>query len=418
MPLKLLYDICLINLYFYYFSGLTIAELMGVIFLIGAGQALFYISLMLSKKQKQTADFVLLAWLFAMGLHLLSYYALHAAKFDSSFWKIIILLLPPLIYSHGPLLYLYLKVLTQERQEFKTKYLFHFIPFLVSLCYYYYTYFFIAKGDANYFINGNREPQYLLMIFYSLNIFLNPVYVVVVLIKLAKHRKKIKNNFSYLENINLNWLRFMAIGLGSISIVVWIVIFSKYLKIVDINFEDDSYIYLSLVLFVFITGFFGFKQGVIYKFALPEEKHNEKKMVKGESNEKDEPEKETESDKYEKSQLTKGDANQIVTSLSDLMKTEEPYKQNQLSLNDVAEKLNIPSHNLSQVLNVYLETNFYNYINKFRVEEVKRMLNNKKFEHYSLLGIAHEAGFNSKSAFNRIFKNVTGQTPTQYKSAI
>lgn len=68
-------------------------------------------------------------------------------------------------------------------------------------------------------------------------------------------------------------------------------------------------------------------------------------------------------------------------------------------------------------LNNKLETNFFEYINRNRVEEVKVKITNPVYSNYSLLGIAFESGFNSKSAFNRVFKNITGNTPTQYKKA-
>ena len=91
------------------------------------------------------------------------------------------------------------------------------------------------------------------------------------------------------------------------------------------------------------------------------------------------------------------------------------FTNSELSLDDVASEININSHTLSQLLNVFIQKNFFNYVNEFRVEQVKQMLLDPEYKNYSLLGISEEAGFNSKSSFNRIFKKLTGMTPSEYK---
>lgn len=77
--------------------------------------------------------------------------------------------------------------------------------------------------------------------------------------------------------------------------------------------------------------------------------------------------------------------------------------------------MNISTHHLSQAINQNLNTNFYKFVNAYRVEEVKKKLKNPEFEKYSILGIAFESGFNSKSTFNKIFKEETGMTPSEFK---
>ncbi len=84
----------------------------------------------------------------------------------------------------------------------------------------------------------------------------------------------------------------------------------------------------------------------------------------------------------------------------------------------MAEDLNISRHKLSEAINNGQKKNIYKLINEFRVEEVKEMLVNPAFNHFTVLGIGLECGFNSKTSFNRIFKEETGLTPTEYKRAI
>jgi AraC-like DNA-binding protein len=223
-------------------------------------------------------------------------------------------------------------------------------------------------------------------------------------------------NFSNLESINLNWLRVLAVGLGSVSIIVWIVHIISNLNIIDHNVSRDFWIFLSVTIFVFIAGYFGFRQGVIYKFEPNEEKSQGVVAVNDSAYSKKAGKIVLENKKYEKSQLSKKDAERIIEKLGRYMVDEKAYTNCDLSLEEVAQNIGITSHTLSQILNVFIQKNFFNYVNEYRVERVKNMLTDQTYNNLSLVGIALEAGFNSKSSFNRIFKKTTGMTPTDFKN--
>jgi len=390
---------------------------MSIIFLFGAVQSLFFVVLVLSKKEKYTSDYLLICWLAAMGVHLISYYVVHEEMYDSCLVWPALLFLPPLIYAHGPLLFLYTMSLINSKYSFELKNLLHFIPLVISLFYYLYLMVFKANGDLDYFATKPTASEYLSITFYLLNIFLNPVYVVIVLFKIADHQKKIKMNFSFVENINLDWLRLLAIGLGSVSLTVWIVHIISNLNIINNSFSRDSWIFLSVVIFVFVAGYFGFKQSVIYKFSPQPETFHNIKLVRKEKSLEESPEKHIrEKKKYEKSQLSPEQAKDIVQKLNRFVLEEKAFTRSKLSLDEVASGIDVTSHTLSQLLSVFLKMNFFNYVNEHRVNFVKQMLIDSDFDKFSLMGIAEEAGFNSKSSFNRIFKNETGMTPSQYKT--
>ena len=104
--------------------------------------------------------------------------------------------------------------------------------------------------------------------------------------------------------------------------------------------------------------------------------------------------------------------------LLQLMEEEKLYRDAQLSMDTLAEKTQLSNGYLSKIINQKEGKNFYNFVNAFRIAEVKTYLTLPDYDHYSILGIGLEAGFKSKSTFNAVFKKMTGMTPSAYKKTI
>jgi AraC-like DNA-binding protein len=102
--------------------------------------------------------------------------------------------------------------------------------------------------------------------------------------------------------------------------------------------------------------------------------------------------------------------------LVELMQTQKPYLNSELGLSDLAMMLQLNTYELSYLINAGFENNFYGFVNSYRVEESKTLLNSPKHQHLSMIGIAFEAGFNSKTAFNTAFKKMTGLSPSEFKA--
>lgn len=100
------------------------------------------------------------------------------------------------------------------------------------------------------------------------------------------------------------------------------------------------------------------------------------------------------------------------------MERDKLYLNAKLSIHDVSEKLNIPRQYISEVLNEHMDTSFQDFINRYRVEEFIIRLKNDQNDHFTLLGIATDVGFNSKSSFNATFKKFKGLTPTEFKKTL
>ena len=97
------------------------------------------------------------------------------------------------------------------------------------------------------------------------------------------------------------------------------------------------------------------------------------------------------------------------------MNDKKPFLDSDLTLSRLARELSLSRSQLSLLINEGMRDNFYNFVNRFRVEEVKRLMVDPKYHNLNMLGLALEAGFKSKSTFNLIFKRFTGLTPSEYK---
>lgn len=122
--------------------------------------------------------------------------------------------------------------------------------------------------------------------------------------------------------------------------------------------------------------------------------------------------------KYDKSSLSKEKAIEIAEKLNTLCKNEKIYLDPKISLKEAGKRIDVPPHHVSETLNRLLGQSFSDYMNNYRVEEFKRLLIEPDYRNYSILGLAFEAGFNSKAAFNASFKKFTNTTPSQYKAEV
>jgi len=149
---------------------------------------------------------------------------------------------------------------------------------------------------------------------------------------------------------------------------------------------------LGLLVFTFSISYYGIHQPVLYQYQKP-------KQI----------------------EVTEDLQTKTSQKLSDLlyehMVKNKPYLNNELTIQDLADQLKVSSQEISSYLNKELGVNFFNYINGFRIEEAKQRLTNPNFDNETLLGIAYDSGFNSKTSFNTLFKKETGMTPSEYKKA-
>ena len=122
--------------------------------------------------------------------------------------------------------------------------------------------------------------------------------------------------------------------------------------------------------------------------------------------------------KYENSNLQEIQKERYVKKLIPFVETHKPFREPELTLAQLAEQVGIPAHHLSQVINEKLNCNFLDFINGYRIEDAKEKLVDSAFSHYTIIAIAYEVGFNSKTAFYSAFKKQTGTTPSSYRKSL
>ena len=107
--------------------------------------------------------------------------------------------------------------------------------------------------------------------------------------------------------------------------------------------------------------------------------------------------------------------NEIARRVIEMMEREKVYQEPELTLQQLSDKLQFPYYLVSQAINEGINKSFYDLINSYRIEEAKRLLLDPKNINYTVLSVGFEAGFNSKTTFNTVFKKFTGLTPTEYR---
>ena len=307
----------------------------------------------------------------------------------------------------GPLFYFYVLYLTSPDTVFKKKYILHFLPFCINA---------ICSGFLD---NLNTYPVHSLL-FWGIILAQMWIYLFFSYQLIRKYDRKLRENFSSTEKINLDWLKTFITFL--FFIYFFYLFFLPVLAHVKVFYSHFYYgLRLILAVFLYALGYKGMLQPRVFvldhrtngenreQAAGPDEK-NPPNFPGG--NEKSIPEKE----KYSRSNLKESDILRELNKLTVLLEQEKLYLNPEFTLNDLSEKSGLSVHHLSEVINRGCGKNFYDFINSYRLEEFKRLLSDPvKRKQYTLLSLAYDAGFNSKATFNKIFKKTTGLTPSRYK---
>ena len=301
----------------------------------------------------------------------------------------------PVLFLFGPLFLFYVRILTNRTLALKPIQLLHGIPFLLAILMS--LQFYLSPAEVK--LAQWQEYQSAIGVHMGLILGLLQVvhisaYIIAVRRELHKYDERIRNTKSSLEHINLRWL-----WVGTVNfIIVFTLIFVMILlqaSGIDVLPVYNVTVPILVSIVIYYMGYLGLRQPTIFS---PSEEMGAIPR------------------KYEKSALTPEKGWELTQRLKECMERDRPYLHSELTLSKLAEMLEVPPHHLSQIINETLGQNFFDFINSYRVEEARRLLLSPDKLAYTVLAVAGEAGFNSKTAFNTAFKKSTGQTPSEYRS--
>jgi AraC-like DNA-binding protein len=372
---------------------------MKYVFLIAAFNALFFSVLLFHKKPKALHDKILFYWLIYLGLFT-AFYTFSSHQLFVQFQNISSFIVS-MFLLHGPFLFLYVESLTSGKNKPSKRDLLHFIPFCT-----FFLYLLISLLIPEYssrismdHVKVDINPPIVFVIFLLITALSGPIYFLASFKKFKNINTNILNNFSTTEEINLDWLKTLVYIFGIIwSALILIAIAHHIFHYSSMAFCTDG-LFLSLSAFIILVGYFGLRQKEIFT-RFPTNSHVLVADPKA---------------KYLNINMSEVEIANFMERINRVMEHEKPFLNPEITLPELATLIDIPSYQLSRVINEKFGCNFFDFINGYRVNDVKSKLNNPKYSNLSLLGIAFDSGFNSKSAFNRIFKKLTGHTPSEYK---
>jgi AraC-like DNA-binding protein len=401
-----------------------------VINLLGAVQGLVLAVALVSKRSNRTANRLLAATMVAFSIYLA------AASFDP---EELLQVFPhsfgaahPLPFLFGPLIYLYAVAASDRTRQLTLRDALHFIPFLAvvlnGLPFY-----LMSGADKvalyHRIVRGDVPPSIAVAL--PLKLLSGVIYASATLLFLRRHHELVKANYSSVERVNLRWLLWLCWGAAAIWVIAVLSNVLESTGIEKVGFGDDV-IPLAMAVMVYGIGYMGLRQPEIFRFDTAEYRVPIELRVPRERSVPGPPQvasplpvtdgsqgpvSDPASPRYERSGLSDREAQRLKDQLTAVMENERPWRDSDLTLADLADRLGTTPHKLSEVLNSQLGLTFYDFVNGYRVREVQRRISAGDARKVTMLALALDAGFASKSTFNVVFKKHTQQTPSDYRQA-
>lgn len=309
----------------------------------------------------------------------------------------------------GPLLYFYIRSFKEKITLRKA------LPHLIIFfAYSVFTYWFV-KDLANKYPGAKDFPNEGFksiagFIYFGLRYAQMIVYYFIARHELKSYQKVIRHLFSETSQIDLRWVKLLVNG--------YIIIILSALVIYFFLAKYPEYFYQLYLLniaiatpYIYMATYKGITQPTIWqKVAL-----RDKEKLEEQVHETEELTKANHRQTAQKQGLNDTRTEEIIAKVVQAMDREKLYREPELTLQDLSNRLKFPSYQVSMAINEGMKKSFYDLVNGYRVEEAKRLLVNPKNREYTILSVGFEAGFNSKTTFNTVFKKFTGQTPTSFR---
>ena len=374
---------------------------------VGSLQGLLLTAVLLSQRVNRTANRLLAALTGTFTIYLGSsvYYASGLFRAYPHFFGVSYL--TPWVF--GPLVYLYALAASDRAWRFRRVHAAHFLPvaivFLVVSPWYFLggaekvaMFDRLLAGDVPTRMAVLDPTKYVSGIAYS----------IATVLYLRGHRRRIEENYSNTARVNLRWLRLLAGAAGG----TWLLATSLLVSDVGQRVRDD-HVSLAIAVLIYAIGYMGLRQPEVFRyqtseFPIPAGVAPAAARAPAVSPV-------PEPTRYERSGLTTGEARELERALRAVMETEQPWKDSELTLPELAARIDSTPHRISEVLNTQVGQTFYDFVNGYRVREVQRRIESGDARHLKMLALAMDAGFASKSTFNQVFKKHTSLTPSEFR---
>jgi len=349
------------------------------------------------REGNELANKLLATLIFMFSLRILiTIYQFSGSSIYPNFWTLNAL---PITLLYGPLYYLYLKSYIERGFRLRWPYWYHFFPGLLAFIFSWTVLLFFLPDDMEVFESmRRRELPGWILIFPILVILQTSFYIILGFRLLLKYYLYVKSEASSSEDQYFRWL-------AGLNLILLFPVFSVILTLVLLRRPILARIYpfpaLGITLMLASLGIISmvrpsFLQGLPESLRVDEEE-------------------DLSPARYESSSLAEDSKVRYHRKLARRMKEEQPFLEQDLTLSELSRRLGINTKYLSQVINEVEGMNFMDYINSHRIERAKELLQHPSYEYHTVLAIAQEVGFKSKSAFYNAFKKFTGLTPAAWK---
>ena len=360
-------------------------ELIDVFLILGMSQGLFLMfSLASIDKRNKDANNVLIATIGIAVVVLLA--RIGTYRFSGTWVQYVGVIIDGSIYVFGPLLYIYVRrLLFHSNPKFKLSRQ-HYIAWVLFLIYGVYLVIQPREQLLKWYQQGYLPVVFFMVELLGLISFGYYTWLSFQLVR--KHSKGLKKELSYIPK-STTYLN-VLIGVVALLTFLWLFTFlGAYIFRKQLGIFTYNNIWIAISLFIYVIGYFSLRQPEIFRVPYK-------------------------SQSKERARLKPEDIKNVQKRLEYFISEEHVYLDPELTLKSLSDKLNTSSNDLSWFLNNVYHVSFSDYINKFRIQSFLEKVERREHEKKTLLALAMEVGFNSKSNFNKVFKSHVGMPPSAY----
>ena len=291
-------------------------------------------------------------------------------------------------FLFGATVYLFTKS-SLFNQNLNRKDLWHYLPGVLWICVHSW-YFMFSSDDFIAKRLGYGELYWMVVIFMGAGLIVNWTYLILSIRLVQSYLQSAMNELSF--TIRIKFLKSFLWSIG-VCLLLWLVVY--FIGVFGQSWLERTVrpiIWLSLAYIILFLSYYTIKEPALFKWVPLEIKPK----------------------KYQNSKLTLGELEDLKQKLAQVMVDKKPYLNRNLMKRDLAEMLGVSSPEVARLLNELIGMNFFEYVNYYRIKEFVELAKTDKAKTLTFFALAQEAGFNSKTTFNKSFKKIMGSSPREY----